>query len=254
MTSRQLSSLIILFICLIKLQGQNNRWINYNQIGWYNYFGTFKLNPKFSLHTEYQFRRNNFITDWQQSLLRVGINYELNSAIQLRVGYGNIETFNYGDIPINKFGKNFTEHRSYVAITLKQTLNKIDVSQRYKLEQRWVGQYSDSSSKQEDKYTYLNRMRYMLRIQIPLTKTDSLKKNQLYFAVYDELFIGFGKNVVQAVFDQNRLSALIGFKFKKHMKLEAGYLYQILQLNRLVLNRPVFQDNQGFITNLIFNL
>ena len=178
MTSRQLSSLIILFICLIKLQGQNNRWINYNQIGWYNYFGTFKLNPKFSLHTEYQFRRNNFITDWQQSLLRVGINYELNSAIQLRVGYGNIETFNYGDIPINKFGKNFTEHRSYVAITLKQTLNKIDVSQRYKLEQRWVGQYSDSSSKQEDKYTYLNRMRYMLRIQIPLTKTDSLKKNQ----------------------------------------------------------------------------
>jgi hypothetical protein len=120
MTSRQLSSLIILFICLIKLQGQNNRWINYNQIGWYNYFGTFKLNPKFSLHTEYQFRRNNFITDWQQSLLRVGINYELNSAIQLRVGYGNIETFNYGDIPINKFGKNFTEHRS----TLPSHLNK----------------------------------------------------------------------------------------------------------------------------------
>lgn len=256
MTTRQLSFLTLSFICLFlfQLHGQNNRIVNYNQIGWYNYFGTFKLSPKLSVHTEYQFRRNNFITDWQQSLLRVGINYELNPAIQLRVGYGNIETFNYGDIPINKFGKNFNEHRIFSAVTVRQKINSCEISHRYLLEQRWVGQYSDSSLKVEDKYTYLNRMRYMLRIQIPLTKTDSLIKSQLYFAAYNELFVGFGKNVVQAIYDQNRLAALIGFKFNKYFKLEAGYLYQLLQLNRLVSNRPVFQDNQGFIANLVFNL
>lgn len=246
--------LIVLLMSNYNVNGQNNRIVNYNQIGWYNYFGTFNLNQKFSIHTEYQFRRNNYITNWQQSLIRVGINYEIHPSIQIRIGYGNIETFNYGKIPINKFGKNFNEHRSYLAITIKQKFNKIDLSHRYMLEQRWVGSYTDSVLKSEDKHVFYNRIRYMLRFQMPITKTDTTKKSHFYFAAYDELFIGFGKNVVQAVYDQNRLCALIGFKFNKHVKWEAGYLYQLLQLNRLVSNRPVLQDNQGFITNLVFNL
>jgi hypothetical protein len=68
--------------------GQNNRLNTSNQIGWYTYFGTFKLSNKLGLHTEYQFRRANVITDWQQSLLRLGLNYHLHPAVQLRVGYG----------------------------------------------------------------------------------------------------------------------------------------------------------------------
>ena len=67
----------------ISLHAQNTRLYNYNTIGWYNYFGTFKLNQKFSVHTEYQFRRTEIIKNWQQSLLRMGLNYQLNPKLQV---------------------------------------------------------------------------------------------------------------------------------------------------------------------------
>ena len=83
---------------------QNTRLNDYNTIGWYNYFGTFKVSQKFGIHTEYQFRRTEIITEWQQSLLRLGFNYQLNPKVQLRLGYTWIETFPYGEIPINSIG------------------------------------------------------------------------------------------------------------------------------------------------------
>lgn len=73
--------------CSTFLVAQNSRLNTNNSIGWYNYFGTLKVSEKLSIHTEYQFRRNEIITEWQQSLLRLGLNYKLNPKIQLRLGY-----------------------------------------------------------------------------------------------------------------------------------------------------------------------
>ena len=87
-----LISIVSLF-CFHNSFGQNNRLNTNNNIGWYNYFGTFKVSNKIGIHTEYQWRRNNFITDGQQSLLRVGVNYTLNPCVLFRVGYGWIETY-----------------------------------------------------------------------------------------------------------------------------------------------------------------
>lgn len=231
---------------------QNTRINNYNAIGWYNYFGTFKFDEKFSIHTEFQFRRNNVIKDKQQGLLRGGVNYQLNPKTQFRIGYAWIETYPYGEIPINGFGKDFTEHRSFQMITISDKLSFIDFSHRFILEQRWVGRYSNSNLSTEDEYLFLNRLRYMLRIQIPL-KENSLKKNIPYLAVYDEIFVGFGENVNENVFDQNRLGLLIGCKINNNLRIEAGYLNQILQIGREVDNRNVFQYNSGFIINTNFN-
>jgi hypothetical protein len=131
---------------------QSNRLNTSGTIGWYNYFGTFKLTEKFGLHTEYQFRRDNVITDWQQSLLRVGVNYNLNPRVQFRAGYAWIETFNYGEIPINGFGKDFTEHRLFQMVQLSHKEGIIDLSHRFMLEQRFVGRYSSSSIESEDEF------------------------------------------------------------------------------------------------------
>lgn len=112
---KQFITLTLFFVLITNSNvfSQNIRLNTNGTIGWYNYFGAFKLNEKFGLHTEYQFRRDNVITDWQQSLLRVGVNYNLNPRVQFRAGYAWIETFNYGEIPINGFGKDFTEHRLF---------------------------------------------------------------------------------------------------------------------------------------------
>lgn len=236
-----------------QVHAQNNRINTSNTIGWYNYFGTVKLNNKVGIHTEYQWRRDNLITDRQQGLLRVGINYALTPKVLLRAGYAWIETYAYGDIPLNGLGRDFTEHRTFQMLQLSQKEGIIDLSHRFMLEQRFVGRYSSATQTKEDEYPFSNRLRYMVRAQIPL-KAKEIKDNIPYLAVYDEVFIGFGKNVNANIFDQNRLGILLGYRFNKNVRLEGGYLNQTLQYGRQINGRNVFQNNNGFIVNANFNI
>ncbi|MBM6498770.1 DUF2490 domain-containing protein [Flavobacterium macrobrachii] len=242
----------ILLFSFNNLFAQNNRKIERNDISWYNYFGTFKLNEKYSIHSEYQLRRDNFITDKQQSLLRLGVNYQLNPKVQFRLGYAWIETYAYGETPINGMGKDFTEHRTFQMVTLIDKISKIDISHRFMLEQRWVGRYSNIDLSSEDEFPLLNRLRYMIRLQLPL-KGDKIENKTPYVAAYNELFIGFGKNVNENIFDQNRIGLLFGYRFNNTLRIEAGYLNQTLQLSREVNNQNVYQNNNGFIVNTNFN-
>ncbi len=53
---------VIVFVNVHTSLGQNSRIHTSNTIGWYNYFGTFKVSQNFGVHTEYQWRRNQIIT------------------------------------------------------------------------------------------------------------------------------------------------------------------------------------------------
>lgn len=242
----------LIYLILNTAMAQNNRLQIKEDIGWYNYFGTFKLTGKLGIYTEYQWRRDNIITDWQQSLLRVGLNYQVNKGVLLRAGYGWIETFNYGEIPINSFGKDFTEHRIFQMAQLSHAENKLSFSHRFMLEQRFVGKYSSPALNQEDSYPLLHRMRYMFRMQAPIV-ASAMGDKIPYWAMYNEVFIGFGENVQANVFDQNRIGLLLGYQWNKNYRLEAGYLNQILQFGRQVSGKNVFQYNQGIILNGYLN-
>ena len=248
----KLKFLAPLLLVFISGFSQNTRITDNNSIGWYTFTGSFKLNQKFGIHSEYQWRRDERITNWQQSLLRVGVNYQLNQKIQFRLGYAWIETFPYGEIPLNSFGKDFTEHRSFQMATLSDKVSVVDLSHRFMLEQRWVGRYTNANLNSEDDYLFMNRFRYMFRSQIPL-KGKTIADKTPYLAVYDEIFIGFGENVNENIFDQNRLGLVFGYRFNKTFRMEAGYLNQILQLGREVTGRNVFQNNDGIIVNTVFN-
>ena len=253
--NRKTAFYIIVLLSVIPgpINAQNTRLSNYNTIGWYNYFGTFKVSQKFGIHTEYQFRRTEIITEWQQSLLRVGVNYQLNPKVQFRLGYAWIETFSYGEIPINGMGKDFTEHRLFQMATLTDKVSIVDLSHRFMLEQRWVGRYSNANFTNEDEFPLLNRFRYMFRLQIPLKGKETIDKTP-YISIYDEIFIGFGDNVNENIFDQNRIGILLGYRFSSLVRIEAGYLNQTLQLGREVNNRNVFQRNNGVVVNVNFNI
>ncbi len=75
-----------------------------------------------------------------------------------------------------------------------------------------------------------------------------------YLAFYNELFIGFGENVAVNIFDQNRIAFLAGYRLNKSIRVEAGYLNQILQFGRTIDSKNVFQNNKGFILNSYFTL
>ena len=244
---------LILTINVSGVYGQNNRLKTSNNIGWYNYFGTFKLSSKAGIHTEYQWRRSNFISDKQQGVLRVGINYNLTPLILFRTGYAWIETYPYGDIPLNGLGRDFTEHRIYEMIQLSHKEGIVDLSHRFMLEQRFVGRYSSANVSKEDEFPLTNRARYMLRVQLPLNKRE-IKDKTPYLAFYDEILIGFGKNVNENIFDQNRFGVLLGYRFNKTYRIEGGYLHQTLQYGREINGQNVFQNNNGFIINTYVNV
>ncbi|MBK8818800.1 MAG: DUF2490 domain-containing protein [Saprospiraceae bacterium] len=242
----------ILFFTFGFMSAQNTRINHHNTIGWFNYFGTIKLSKKFGLHTEYQWRRDEIITDWQQSLLRIGLNYSLNPRVLFRVGYGWIETFPYGEYSINGLGRDFSEHRVFEMVQLSHKEGIIDFSHRFMLEQRFVGRYSSANETKEDEFPLLHRIRYMVRCQAPL-KGKEIKDKTPYVAIYDEVFIGFGKNVNANVFDQNRIGIVFGYRFNKNVRIEGGYLNQTLQFGRQINGQNVFQYNNGIILNANFN-
>ena len=244
--------LTILLFATASAWSQNNRYNEYNTIGWYNYLGTFKINNTWSIHSEFQWRRVNLITNPQQNLIRVGVNYKPSAHVVYRLGYAFIETASFGETPINVYGKSFSEHRIFEMVQIGHQEGIFEFSHRFMLEQRFIGKYNSATATSEDGSTYVNRMRYLGKVQFPL-KGKAIKLKTPYLVFYDEILIGFGKNVNQNVFDQNRIGCLIGYKFNKTFALEGGYTNVTQELGRLVNGKNVFQNNNGIIINANFN-
>lgn len=249
-----LYAFLVLLFCIAGTSDSHaqNRMKEKNSIGWYAFNTTLKLTEQIGIHTEYQWRREEYISNHQQGLLRLGINYNFRPELQVRIGYAWAETYPYGETPINAMGKDFTEHRIFEMITLQDKIGSVSLSHRFMLEQRWVGRYSRAELKSEDEFPFLNRARYMIRVQLPL-KGNGLADKTPYVAAYNEIFIGFGKNVGENIFDQNRFGALVGYKFNNNIQVEGGYLNQIQQLGREVDTKNIFQYNNGFIASLLLN-
>jgi len=234
----------------ISLSAQNRIQDN-NSITWAGIFTTTKFNDKWSWHAEFQCRRVDGIKNAQQNLFRTGINYQPNKKLIFRLGYTNAETFPYGEYPLNSMGKKYSDNRAFEMISIADKVNRIDLTHRFMLEQRFVGKYSSASLTKEDDYSFVNRIRYMFRMQMPLQK-KATSHHAPYLVMYDEIFIGFGKNVGENVFDQNRIGVLFGYKFNDLIKIEGGYLTQILQLGREVNSKNIFQYNNGVMLNTIW--
>jgi hypothetical protein len=238
MIQRILAFCFLIFV-FFSLQSQN-RITDKNDILWMPVTNSTKLNDKFALHTEYQWRRNNLGITWQQSLLRMGLTYNRSKTVSYQAGYGWILTYPYGDYPIAANGT-FTEHRIYQQAQFKTALNDQGVMliNRLRLEQRWLA--ANNADGSINHWNYVHRVRLNQRYNFPF---KAFKKD-CYFTLMDEIFIGFGENVAQNVFDQNRLFGLLGWNVSPKVQLELGAINQIVQQGKTVNAKPVFQYNTG---------
>ncbi len=224
-----------------------NRISESNFIGWYAFNLNKNFNSKWGMQAEFQWRRNHLITDWQQGLYRVGVNYNANSQVQIQLGLAYIDTYTYGEYNIAPIPKTFPEKRVHEQVILKSKIGNTNSTSRLRLEQRFVGRYLNINSSKPDQTAYFNRFRYMHRIDIPL-------KGNWTTSIFDEIFIQFGKNVAENIFDQNRVGVLIGYKINNQIKIEAGLLNQTVQLPREINNKNVYQYNSGLLINTSINL
>ncbi len=240
-------NLTIIFFLITALGfAQNDRVNDYNNLVWLQSINTITLNKKWSVHAEYQWRRDNGFKNWQQSLLRIGANYKLNDNVIIHAGYAWAETFPYGKYPIAGNGT-FPEHRLYEQLTLRQPINKFLLTHRFRIEQRYVGRVKAGTVREIEEWLFLNRFRYQFRTQYALSK-------KMYAAAADEILIGAGKNVGVNIFDQNRLFLLMGYKLNKTFSIEAGYFNQTLIQGRRINNQTIVQRNNGLIITSVITL
>ena len=212
--------LIFHVICLIffsnNIKGQN---VEENFGSWLMYFGTHKLSDNYSLHYETQLRNYEILSNFNQLLPRVGLNYHIDKNTSVTAGYAFIPTQNEFDKGWGE--KIVTENRIWQQFILKNVVGRIKIRHRYRLEQRWI--------KNEDFTNYKNRARYMLSLKIPISKNE---ESPLFISLYDEIFL----DISNTPFDQNRLFAALGYQVNKQMNFQFGYLRHrsgILNLNRL---------------------
>lgn len=226
----------VLFFSFLS-NAQNDRLSDYNNTNWVQLFNAIKLDKKWSLHVEYQWRRESGLKNWQQSLFRFGVNRKLNDQVTVHLGYGWIETFPYGDFPIAAAGT-FPEHRIYEQISFKQPIKKWTLTHRFRMEQRWLGRVQPGTDREIEAWTFLHRFRYQFKAQLAIS-------TKWYAVAADEIFIGAGKNVGINIFDQNRIFLSAGYKLNQTVSIEAGYFNQTLQQGRRINNKSIVQRNNG---------
>jgi hypothetical protein len=237
-------------ILLLSFDTKAQRLSDVNTVGWFSSFNTIHLSPKLSVWLEYQWRRDNIVTDWQQSLARTGIQYHFKNGVSAMAGYGYIITFPYGDYPAGQY--TIPEHRIFEQLVWNDNKGRIVLNHRLRLEQRFAGKINQAATEYEvTDWVYLNRLRYQLRATVPLSN-KTMQDKTWYMAAYDEVFIGFGKNVNQNVFDQNRIGLLLGYQFNSAVRAEGGYFNQTVQQGGLIGGKQVYQYNHGLMLSLYF--
>ncbi|TVZ48277.1 uncharacterized protein DUF2490 [Olleya sp. Hel_I_94] len=178
---------------------------------WLIYIGSKELKNGWNIHNEVQYRNYDAVGDLEQLLLRTGLGYNLTeNNNNLLLGYGYILSENYVGDTDQKVSVN--EHRIFQQFTTKQNVGVLDLSHRYRFEQRFV----------EDDFKM--RFRYFLGLKIPLqNKADG--NNPLYLSAYNEIFL----NTKSEIFDRNRLYGGLGYQFSKQLRLELGYMNQFFE-------------------------
>lgn len=243
--TRNMKKVLIVIILLSSFKNQITAQIANQNNGWIFYNGNHKITEKIGLHTEFQWRRNDFLSKPMQNETRLGVDYTINQKVKFTAGWSYTDTFAYGDfkneLPAKYNQYRFYENDAWEQLQLKHdNIGRFSFDSRFRLEQRWIenkvkdanGNYvidNESISGVNAKpIKFRQRLRYMYRVQVPLSKSE-MKDNTLFFAASDEIFLNFGAGVSNNVFDQNRLYLAFGWRFNKDFNIQTGYMNQFIQ-------------------------
>ena len=183
-------------------------WAQEEDFGkWLVYFGNQKINNKWLLQSDVQYRLNQTPEQKSQLLLRAGLGYNLteaNNNILLGIAYIESNLLE-GDVTM----PSTNEKRIYQQYLYKQKRNNLFITHRVRMEERFLAD------------DFGLRSRYFLSLQKPLNG-KLLNRRSIYASCFNELFI----DIKNQKFDRNRLYAGIGFGVSNDIRLETGYLIQ----------------------------
>jgi hypothetical protein len=181
------------------------------------YFNQTRLTDKFGFWLDVHYRQTDHFVDRPfQFLFRPAVTYLIKDNLRVNVGYTLAEHF-----PAQGLKTTRTEHRAWQQIWWNQKYTGFSTLQWLRLEQRFNQKVV--ADQKEHGYIYTSRVRYNFAFFIPLRGKEIVAKTP-FVAIMNEVFLNFGKNVINNTFDQNRFFAGIGYQFTPHLNAQLGYM------------------------------
>lgn len=210
----QFGLLVAGMLSVLSTSAQEPRDVATHQHTWFMAFGNHRLSDTWGVHTEYQFRRTDLGQDWQQSLMRIGLDWHRSEQHVVTAGYGWIRSYPYGEQPIAQL---FDEHRIWQQLITKSKTGAINWTHRYRLEQRFMDRPEGSA--------WQHRARYFVQISWSIPNHTNWS-----ISAYEEAFIGLRDLAMPVInlLQQNRLSAALNYRLNNGTSLQVGWLQQVL--------------------------
>ena len=201
-----------------------------NNVGtWFVYFGNQKINDKWNIQSDFQYRDYRFLGQRNQFLARAGLGYNLKPQNHnLLLGYAYIATDAYDEFDNNTSTK--IEHRIYQQYLYKNKIGSNSLTHRFRLEERFFPN------------EFGLRARYFISLQKPLG-SKTIAKGNTYLSAYNELFV----DIKDPKFDRNRLYGGLGYGITESLRIETGYMIQAQknitrgQLQLIIVNNLPFK-------------
>ena len=186
---------------------------------WLGYFNQTRFSDKWGMWSDLHLRtKEDFVSDFSQAIVRLGLTYYLNDDTKLTAGYAFVNHF-----PADNH-KNISqpEHRPWQQIQWHTRNPKLRLMQWFRLEERWRRKVLNDDEL-ADGYNFNFRLRYNILSQFPLSK-KKFQPGTLSLVLSNEVFVNFGKQIVYNYFDQNRFFAGFHLHVNKHDNLQFGYM------------------------------
>ena len=182
---------------------------------WIQYYNQLKLSDEWALLADAGFRWKEKLENKSQYITRFGIGYQLHKNICVATGVAFL-----GYYASDKRSK--MEFRPYQELIFKQNFEKIKIQHRFRTEQRFFNQVVGGEITGEDFFNWRFRYRFFVTVPI-LNLSANNPEGKLSLNIGDEIFINAGKEIVNNVFDQNRV--LIGpvFQINKNISVSLTY-------------------------------
>lgn len=210
-------SRIIVFLIFIgnySLVAQNKDYTHFSS--WNTLTLKFNVNEKLSVKSEFNFRRTNFLKDWEQIVLRPSIQYQILPSIKSTIGYSFIQNYSYSDhlSPLDT-----RENNIWQQLFINQNFKYFDISHRIRFEERYGEKVSIENhipSITSAKYT--GRLRYRFIAAIPI-----FQEKQISAFLYDEVFLDFERTFQPKRLNQNWIFIGLIYRKSEHLSIKSGY-------------------------------
>lgn len=111
------------------------------------------------------------------------------------------------------------ENRLVEQVQLNNKIGKINLTQRLRIEQRWIQKVVNFQPVDENRY--VNRFRYLLSLNLPISNNRKIPS----LVLANELMLQTGKDIVYNNFDQNRFFAGLKQQLTKSLSFDMGYMH-----------------------------